>query len=754
MRIIILTVLVLFVNLSFAQAPQNAPRQCQINSPRIAPAQLPTLDEIIDRNQLVIVSDHTEINYPDHLTYRGNIEFTQGDTFIRAQRAEINRNTNTFKASGNLHFQDEIITLSSHSLTSSLDSQDTELLDTKYWFNGMMIHGQADSFRVQQGRYLTLYNAQFTTCPDDQPDWSLSANKISIDIDNEWVIVRQATLEVFEVPVFYFPYLTLPMSDKRATGFLYPNIASNSNNGIDIGVPFYWNIAPEYDLTLTPRIMSNRGIQMISEFRYLVGQQQGLLNLEFLPSDKSQQDQQRYLFYWRHNGKIDDNWRVAADFTHVSDDNYFNDIGSGFANKTDNQLTKSAELGYYQDNWWLNLKFQDIQVLGSSQNPYQLMPQLSFHSYQNPLNAFLEYDLFSEFSYFANSSTINNEALRTHIEPTLRVPLDYAAGNLTTELSLLQTWYQQKDLTTNTDQTISRTLPQFRIHASINLERHARLFGQDYLQTLAPQFQYLYVPLKDQSQIKLYDTAELRDDYYGLFRPRRFSGLDRIADANQVTLGITNRFRNSDNQELFKLSIGQTYYLTPSKTTLEGTAQNESATDSSALAGEIDFQASNRWFFSAALQLNEQTNSITQTKTTVDYRRDSNKLIQLSHRYVKEISNRQIDQLGIQGVWPLSNDWTLIANYYRDINLHRTIESFVGLQYESCCWAIRLQAYRQLNTNYEQNTMINAVAQEEFNSGIAFSFQIKGLGSTTQLNAKEMLDAGLFSYRRPYYLKN
>ena len=750
MRFFIFTVLALLVNFSYAQ---EAPHQCQINSPRLSNNQLPSLESMVDQEQLFILSDHTKINYPGHLTYWGQVEFSQKDTYIKAQRAEINRKTNVLTASGNLHFQDSMITLSSDSITSSLDGLNTELINTKYWFNGMMIHGQADSFRVENGSNLILDNAIFTTCPDDQPDWLLHAKRINIDTEKEWAVIHQATLRLFDIPVFYFPYLTLPISEKRATGFLYPNIGSSSRNGIDISTPFYWNIAPEYDLTLTPRLMTNRGIQLISEFGYLVDQQQGLLNVEYLGSDKAYNDQERYLVYWQHAGKINDNWRISTDFTLVSDDNYFNDIGSKFANKTDNQLTKVAELSYFEDNWWVNIKVQDIDVLGTQSSPYQLMPQLSFHSYQNPINQYVEYDLFSEFSYFTNSEITSNEAFRTHIEPTLRIPLNYAAGHITTELSLLQTWYQQDDKINNTSDTISRTLPKFRIHASINLERNAHFFGQDYLQTLEPQLQFLYVPYEDQSQIKLYDTAALRDDYHGLFRSRRFSGLDRIADANEITLGITNRFRNSESQETLKVSIGQTFYLTDSKTQLDELSQSL-ATGRSALAGEVDFKASEHWFVSAAVQLNDQADSIIQSKTTLDYRLDSDKLIQLSHRFVKDISNNQIDQLGLQGVWPINNEWTFIGNYYRDINLHRTIESFVGLQYESCCWAVRLQAYRQLNVNYGLNEFTNYLAPEEFDSGISFSFQIKGLGSTTKLNAKAMLNDGLFSYRRPYYLKN
>ena len=758
MRILLLIIFIISSVFStkqaLAQVANSSPQQCLINSPRLTTPQLPTLDQLISDDQLVIISDHTEINYPGHLKYWGNIDFIQNNTFIHAQRAEINRQENSFTASGNLHFQDKIMTLNSDSLTGTLDGKNTELINTKYWFNGMSIHGQADSFKMADGKTLVLRNALFTTCPTDQPDWALRAKKITIDTENEWAIVRRATFELFDIPVFYFPYLTLPISDKRATGFLYPNIGTNSRNGADISVPFYWNIAPEYDLTLTPRIMTNRGFQLGAKFRYLVDQQQGLLNVEYLGSDKASNSEKRYLLYWQHQGKINKNWRISTDVIHASDDNYFNDIGSEFTNKTDNQLIKTAELGYYQDSWWLNLKIQDIKVLGAQENPYQLMPQLSFHSYQNQINPFVEYDLFSEFSYFANNKTVNNEALRLHVEPTLRVPLNYATGSLVTELSLLQTWYQQTEISTNTTKNISRTLPQFRINASINFERDATLFNQQYLQTFEPQFQYLYVAKKDQSEIKLYDTAKLRDDYHGLFRARRFSGLDRIADANQITLGITNRFRNSDNQETFKLSVGQTYYLTKNTTMLDGTVNEDGSVASSALAGEIDFQPLKHWYFSGAIQFEQSSHAISQAKTTIDYRLNSDKLIQFSHRYIDKINTTKIDQLGLQGVWPINQDWTFVGNYYRDINLHRTIESFIGLQYESCCWAITLQAYRQLNTIYENSTTQPTSAQAEFDNGFKFNFKIKGLGASSKLSAKEMLDDGLFSYRRPYYLKN
>jgi len=747
MRLIFLSLLFVSFTALSSETETLPIAACSVNSPRIIESQSSQF-KWDNPQQVFVQADSAEINYPNKAIYNGNVTFRQGDTLIKADSAKYSEADNIFSATGNLFYQDDQLTLKSDSLTTSLDGKNTQLIETKYWLNGMAVHGVAKSFIVEDGRYLVLNEANFTTCPDDQPDWSLNAKEIRIDSENDWATVRQATLEVFEIPIFYFPYLTLPVSDKRSSGFLYPTIGSNSRNGLEVATPYYWNIAPEYDLTLTPRLMTERGVQLATEFRYLVDEQQGQFNLEYLANDRAYDDQSRYLFYWAHGGSINENWRISSDFTHVSDDNYFNDIGSPLANKTDNQLIKNLELSYYQQDWWLNFKIQDIQVLGESTSPYRLLPQISLHSDQNPINQYFEYDVYSEFSAFERSDNSQDKANRLHIEPTLRLPLNYSSGSLTSEISLMQTWYQQSDLKQK-NQSISRSLAQFRLHGMLNLERD---FSDNLLQTLEPQIQYLKVPYEQQSHINLYDTALLRDDYHGLFRARRFSGLDRIADTEQITFGMTTRLKDHSNQEFLKLSLGQTFYLRQSQMSLLEENSAEQFKGQSALAGELDFNLNKHWYISQAIQLNQNQSEVVQSKSSLDYRYGNNKIVQLSHRYVKEINNGKINQLGMHAIWPINHQWTFVGNYYRDINLNRTIESFAGLQYESCCWAIRVQAYRQLHAQYDDNQP--QPQQQAFDTGINFSFQIRGLGASGKQEAKDMLNQGLFSYRRPYYLKN
>ena len=725
---------------------QTIASQCEIITPFIVSKDLPKINLINDR--VSIMSDHATIQYPSLLDYKGNVIFQQNEKFIRADQARYDEVTNIFSASGNLHFQDQHLTLVSDGLTTSLSGKKTQLTTNKYWFNNSMIHGQSDSFDVTDGRYLSLKNALFTTCPNDTPDWALKAEEINIDTTLAWATISNATLEIFEVPVFYFPYLTLPISDKRSSGFLYPSIGSSSKNGLEISTPYYWNIAPNYDMTITPIIKTERGLQLNTEFRYLDNGQEGLVNVEYLHNDRSI-DEKRYLLYWQHTGQFNENWRIATDFTQVSDDNYFNDIGSDYGNSTDNQLIKSIDLGYYTDDWWLNMRIQDIQVLGQQTDPYVLLPQISFHSYHNTLGDYFEYDLFSELSHFQRNNGTEEKTSRLHAEPTLRLPLNFSSFNVTSEVKLMQTWYQQDS--GENEESISRTLPQFKLYADVDFERPLK-FTPGFTQTLTPKVQYLYVPYEDQQDIGIYDTALLRDDYSGLFRERRFSGLDRIVDTNQVTLGMTTTIKDENNRPKFTASIGQTFFLERTKLFEDQGDSDEIFPDRSSLAGELSYSINNQWELNHAMQLNEQQNSVTQSKSTLDYRLNSSKLIQLNHRYVKDINDDKINQLGMSGVWPINQDWTFVGNYYRDINLNRTIETFAGLQYESCCWSVRFQAYRQLQAQYVEGS--DNITTEEFETGFSFSFQIKGLGADKSINASDMLNSGLFSYRRPYYLKN
>lgn len=746
------------------ESPATSASQCLIEPPVPRIVSQPGLSAA-DQAKIRIASDRSKAEMGKQAIFTGDVVFSQGDRHIAADEAILDQATEQFDANGNLVFQDSNFTVTADSLQAQMRSNRATLKGAQYWLHGQQVHGDAEKLQITINNNLILTNTNFTTCPPDNVSWLLEAEKIKINSEEEWGEIWNAKLRVADIPVFYIPYMTVPVSDKRKTGFLYPSFSTSTTNGFEVSAPYYWNIAPEYDLTFTPNYMTNRGLFTKTEFRYLAGEaQNGRLNFEYLGSDRMiGGSPNRYLYNWQHQGAIDKNWRVLTNFTEVSDNNYFNDLKSDVNRATDNQLSRIGEVSYFERDWDISTRVQDIKVLGEDEKPYQVMPQVNFNYRAADFWNNLDFGFNSELTNFAHQDDDVNTATRLHMAPSLTLPIHGPSGSLTSQLKLMQTNYWQDKNNTKfdtLDDTVSRTIPQVRINGQINFERFTELFEQNYRQTLEPQFQYLYVGYEDQRGIGIYDTAQLQDDYFGLFRDRRFSGLDRIADANQVTLGITTRFFDDHNQEATKFSLGQIFYLQDSKLGFEDNIfeQNQST---SVLAAELDTRLSQDWYLGAAIQYDTNTSDNKKTEVTLDFRPEANKLLQLSYRYVPDLLNSNtndlvnISQAGVRGAWPINDSLYFVGNWYYDLNESRSIETYTGFQYESCCYAIRLSYHYRIKTNYDDNIGSAIIDErEQFERGVYLNLVIKGLGGSGPLGVTDMLNDGLFNYRKPLYLRN
>ncbi|WP_037459250.1 LPS assembly protein LptD [Shewanella sp. HN-41] len=745
------------------ESPTAIASQCIIEPPVPRIVSQPGIDAA-DLDKIRIISDRSEAEMGKQAIFTGDVVFSQGDRHIAADEAILDQATEQFDANGNLVFQDSNFTVTAESLQAQMRSNRATLKSAQYWLHGQQVHGDAEKLQITMNNNLILTNTNFTTCPPDNVSWLLEAEKIKINSEEEWGEIWNAKLRVGGVPVFYIPYMTVPVSDKRKSGFLYPSFSTSTTNGFEVSTPYYWNIAPEYDLTFTPNYMTNRGLFTKTEFRYLTGEaQNGRVNLEYLGSDKLiSGSPNRYLYNWQHQGAIDKNWRVQANFTEVSDNNYFNDLKSDVNRATDNQLSRIGEVSYFEHNWDLSTRVQDIKVLGEDEKPYQVMPQVNFNYRAANFWNNLDFGFNSELTNFSHQDSDVNTATRMHMAPSVTLPIHGPSGSFTSQVKLMQTnyWQQNNDSTEELDESVSRTIPQLRINGQINFERYTALFDQNYRQTLEPQFQYLYVGYEDQRGIGIYDTAQLQDDYFGLFRDRRFSGLDRIADANQVTLGVTTRLFDDHNQEATKFSLGQIFYLQDSKLGYEDNIfeQNQST---SVLAAELDTRLSSDWYLGAAIQYDTNTSENKKTEVTLDFRPEANKLLQLSYRYVPDLLNSNtndlvnISQAGFRGAWPISDNLYFVGNWYYDLNESRSVETYTGFQYESCCYALRLSYHYRIKTNYDDNIGSAVIDErEQFESGVYLNLVIKGLGGSGPLGVTDMLNDGLFNYRKPLYLRN
>jgi LPS-assembly protein len=707
-----------------------------------------------NEQDITIMAKNAMVQRNKMATFSGDVIMLKQQQKIKANHVIFDRQQAKFTAEGDIHYQDQGVNVFAETLSAGGKQNITEMNQAAYHIANTAGHGKADNIAISQKGQLTLSSSSFTTCPSDQPDWQLSASEIVISADENFGEAYNAKFELFDVPILYLPYFNFPVTDKRKSGFLYPQISSTSRSGLEIKTPFYWNIAPNYDATITPRYLSKRGVELMAQLRYLINQQSGMFDIEYLPNDNDQaSDEARYLARYQHIGTFSDNFRAHIDYTTLSDDAYLVDIGSDHYKATDAYLYQVGEISYFANQWQSTLRVQDFEVIGNHQPSYRTLPQLEISGFQPLPFAKAQLDFYSEISHFSSTDEQKPVANRYHVETGISLPYASPAWFLNTELKLMHTEYQQWNLTEESPlaESVSRTLPKVRLHAGMNFDRFTTLFGDDYTQTLEPQLQYLYLPKKDQQAIGLYDTSLLQDDYNGLFRDVRFSGLDRIADANQITWGLTSRLLNQNNQERFRLSVGKIVYLNQQNTV--GLTDNILA-DQSALAADLFVRLGKNWQFSSDIQYATDAALTNKSQTRLDYRFDQRHVIQLSHRFNRTIANTSIEQASVLASVALSKHWQFVGRATQDLREKRNLESYIGFQYDSCCWAFRVAYHRNIDTNLNQQNFLDN-STTEFNNGVMLQFVIKGLGSKqSTLSTDDMLSKSIFGYKRPYFLNN
>ncbi|WP_412972293.1 LPS-assembly protein LptD [Glaciecola sp. MF2-115] len=696
--------------------------------------------------QIKVSSDAAQMIQNRSALFNGNVSITSPTSMINADVAQIDNNGKQVIASGDVLYRDSALEVESQGVELNSDLKLLQMQDTEYQFKETSGRGSANLLSLSGEQGLRLEHVTFTTCPKGGEDWKMAASEIIIGKDSPFGEAYNTKFYLGGVPVFWLPYFAFPVTAERQSGLLFPNIGSSSSTGAEYEQPVYWNIAPNYDATVAPRFMTNRGVQLKTEFRYLFQQNQGELQLEYLPEDTdTTSNDERYFYRYLHQGKISKNWNLNVDFSGISDDNYIVDLGSDYYNRADTHLYRQAGLSYYSSNLDFSIQFRDFDVVGDHPDVYRALPEMKLN-YDTDLGEYLEFNLASEAAYFENKLDSKPNAFRVHIEPSLSIPYQRAWGELLAEVSVLQTYYEQElspvTPVAQLEENVSRTIGQGRLYGSLIFENEDLVLDNQFMLTIEPKAQYLYTSFEEQDNIGLYDTTPLLTTFNNLFRGQEFTGLDRINDNNQFTLGATARLVDQQNREKLVLSIGQIFYLEDSKLISSVRENNRSA-----LAAEFDWQVNQRWFLHSDIQVATQTQKVERSSFATEYRIDDDKLIQMNHRFIRDLSGEKINQFGVSASWPINESWHWVGRWYRDAELSRTTESFAGIQYESCCWAVRVTYQRNLSNRFDDGGLRTT---DEFDSGIALQFVIKGIGS--RKSNSDMLEQGMFGYRQPYVL--
>ncbi|MEB0865950.1 LPS assembly protein LptD [Citrobacter youngae] len=738
-----------------------------------------------DTNELPVTinADHAKGNYPDDAVFTGNVDIAQGNSRLQADEVQLHQKqaegqpapVRTVDALGNVHYDDNQVILKGPKGWANLNTKDTNVWEGDYQMVGRQGRGKADLMKQRgENRYTILENGSFTSCLPGSNTWSVVGSEVIHDREEQVAEIWNARFKLGPVPVFYSPYLQLPVGDKRRSGFLIPNAKYSTKNYFEFYLPYYWNIAPNMDATITPHYMHRRGgIMWENEFRYLTQAGAGLMELDYLNSDRvydgehpNDDNSRRWLFYWQHAGVMDQVWRFNVDYTKVSDSSYFNDFDNKYGSSTDGYATQKFSVGYAVQNFDATVSTKKFQVFDDqNNNSYSAQPQLDVNFYQNDVGPF-DTRIYGQAVHFVNTNDDMPEATRVHLEPTINLPLSNQWGSINTEAKLMATHYQQTNLdwynnnqgnVNKLDDSANRVMPQFKVDGKLVFERDMEMLAPGYTQTLEPRAQYLYVPYRNQSHIYNYDSSLLQADYSGLFRDRTYSGLDRIASANQVTTGVTSRVYDDSAVERFNISVGQIYYFTESRTGDDHTEwENDDKTGSLVWAGDTYWRISDRWGLRSGIQYDTRLDSIATSNSSIEYRRDENRMLQLNYRYAspeyikaavpsRDVTNAQyengISQVGAVASVPIAERWSIVGAYYFDTNVNKVADSMLGLQYNSCCYAIRVGYERKLNG--WDDTQKHAV----YDNSIGFNIELRGLSSNYGLGTNQMLRSNILPYQ-------
>jgi len=728
-----------------------------------------------------IEADQAEITQPRSGIYKGNVDVKQGNRHLQSAEVEVQQqgsgdNVQRYAfARGGFDYRDNQINLLGDDAKIHLNTKDTDVRNAHYQLVDRQGRGSAESVELRDD-YRVMKNATFTSCLQDDHSWSIYADEMRQHVKEEYAEMWHARFKVQGVPVFYTPYLQLPIGDRRRSGLLIPTLGHGSRDGYFYAQPVYWNIAPNLDATLTPKYMSHRGWQLNSEFRYLTTLGEGQVAGEYLGDDRlkdyDSENRKRHLFYWKHNAAFARDWRLDLNYTKVSDKRYFNDFDSAYGSSTDGYADQTGRIAYYQPNYNIAMFVKQFQIFDEVViGPYRALPQIDFNYYQNGLfGNKVDFKLFSQAVRFDNDSAQMPTAWRFHGEPSVNTTLSNRYGSMNLEAKLYATQYQQKkgrsDKAEDIESSVNRILPQLKIDLQSVLASN-QTFISGYTQTLEPRAQYLFRPYKDQSNIgsKLnsqylgfgYDSSLLQQDYFSLFNSRRYSGLDRIASANQVTLGGTSRFFDENKEERFNIAVGQTYYLEPSR--IDENRDNRTEGSSSSWAIEANWKINDLMRWRGGYQYDPQLGQVSLANTGIEYNPTKNNVVQLNYRYAsKEYINQNltaeanrynqdIKQLGVQVGWELSDHWAIAGRYYQDLALKKPVEQYLGVQYNTCCWSVGVGARRYVTSRQNQKN-----DDIFYDHGIGVTFELRGFSHDHKTGIENMMKKGKLPYLQAFSL--
>ncbi|WP_227545961.1 LPS-assembly protein LptD [Marinobacter fonticola] len=699
--------------------------------PELGSAQSPLFDSNSSGNaHMPIEASGLNARYEvdSQLTLEGDVHLRQGTFSAQGSRAQYDQATGQMALSGPIVSRGEGFLLTGESAEYDANSGELEMNTATFLIHAAEMRGQAGFLSRPTESLVNIEQGRLTTCSPESNAWAIVASDIELDRAEGFGTATHVRLEVKDVPVFYWPYATFPIDDRRKTGFLYPSFGtSNTGSGMFISTPYYLNLAPHYDVTLTPQYIHGRGLFNEVEGRYLSEYGESVLQLGYIRDDRHYADEfpgedgERWGLDFTSQLNFGYNWTGYADYSTVSDDDYLSDLNRTLEINQVTHLQRRGGIRYDSRHQYFEAYLSGYQTLSDtiadSQKPYSQLPEIIYGAdYQWSV---VETLLATQYTYFHRDNDTLTGLSRANGHRFRAAPelaLDFRAlwGYSRPSVTLDYTQYQLEDYTAREDDTFSRTVPIYEWDNGLYFDRRDSMFGIPYNQTLEPRLYYAYSDYEDQSDIPDFDTALKDFSFDQLFSPNRFSGGDRVSDNNRLTAAVTTRFNDLNTGiERARLSIGQVYYYDERQVSLNGVGADDRS--DSPLAGEavfrpletLDIRTSGLWD-PRSKQTEEGRSQL------VFHSPDYRYLATLGHTYDRD----DFEQMDIGAVFPVTDRVSLIGRWLYDSEADRTAGSLAGIEYTDCCWSLQLVSQNYLTDD------------RELENRILFQIQLKGLGGS------------------------
>ncbi len=690
--------------------------KASVNKPVIA-----SLPENLQAEDTYLEADKALLSKVGESQLWGNVFIVNDGKQYFADKIIYNRNTEIAKAKGHVKSLTKHLYVSSKEATFNLKTQNNIATDASYQIfedNGdLNSRGTSQSIHQLGDKFTYLNNTTYSTCPIDQTSWYLSSSTIKLNHEKEVGTARNVTLRVSKknMPVFYFPYLSFPLTNERKSGFLLPSYTNSGKLGIGISIPYYFNLAPNYDYTLTPNFYSKRGIKYDNTLRYLTPKHNGVLNYEVLFNDNKRSAENRHYYNIRHLTQFSDRTKLSIDAEGASDVNYFDDFSDNLKASSRTIFERRIEAQTSGDHWNLMGRLQDFQLLDGTSDPYRRLPQIVFNYDPDISNNSTDLSVSSELVYFdKKKQTSATTGSRFDVNASVSKNFSSLSYFLKPSLRLRYTQYNLNNNPPGKNK-ITRTLPTFSVDSGIFFERD--FANGKKVQTLEPRLFYTHTPYTDQDDIPIFDTSENSFRYDQLFSESRFSGKDRIEDTNRLSASLTSRILDqATGNELFTASVGQIFHFNNRNVTLPG--NNSKTNPRSELALEFSGNLNENITVSSTSLWKADASHILSGQLRLNYQDDKSRSVNSTYRYRQD----SLKQLDLDFSVPVKNNWRLTGGWNQDLLNQRTLENNLGIEYTTCCIRSRISAKKYLTS--DNNTYDNAIFME-----VSF----KGLGSFTPI---------------------